>query len=342
MNVRTPELRSASPRSALTYGLLTLALLGLAGPAWAAAESETWSVSDLRTSFAFRADLLKGIGLTVEDIEETGEALDHHVTSISEGQDVVFAGVISPSLDLRVVGHVPQRFDGVVLHRGGFRLVSDGGAVEMAPFSIRSGVKDRTLEVLSRDGDVVFVADNMHFSLERELGRLRSFNLDLRIAPALADHLKSSALEGAWVGTLALEAQFPARDDDPFRGGNCVPDWTGDVDVQLTHINNVDQVFETNGLIGIAPSAELKNVGTADVPWWRKFTGPFEPYDNDQHPYLVWAMYRMDDDRIEQLGVSDIKHAFLTLNFNCTPSSEGCDAHNHRHPEREDEAPRRY
>ncbi|MEO1370496.1 MAG: hypothetical protein AAFX50_25220, partial [Acidobacteriota bacterium] len=34
-----------------------------------------------------------------------------------------------------------------------------------------------------------------------------------------------------------------------------------------------------------------------------------------------------DDDRIEQLGVSDIKHAFLTLNYNCTPSSEGCDQH---------------
>ncbi|MEO1370177.1 MAG: hypothetical protein AAFX50_23595, partial [Acidobacteriota bacterium] len=289
MNVRTPEPCSVRPRSALTLGVIALALLGLGGPAWAAGDAESWSISDLRTSFAFRADLLEGMGLKVENIEETGEALDHHETSISTGRDVVFAGVISPSLDLRVVGHVPQRFEGVVLHRGGFRLLAESGAVEMAPFSVRSGAKERTLEVLSRDGDVVFVADNMHFSLERELGRLRSFNLDLRVAPALAAHLNAPILEGAWVGTLALEARFPARDDDPFRGGNCVPDWTGDVDVQLTNINNVDQVYAANGLVAMAPSAELKNVGTADVPWWRKFTGPFAPYDNDQHPYLVWA-----------------------------------------------------
>ncbi|MEM1181265.1 MAG: hypothetical protein AAGM22_23185 [Acidobacteriota bacterium] len=331
MNVRTPDFCSARARTALAWSLFIATLLCFAGPAWAAGQAEvqaaeTWSVSDLRTSFAFRHDLLQGIGLTVEDVEETGEALDHHATSVSMGKDVVFAGVISPSLDLRVIGHVPQRFDGVVLHQGGFRLVSDAGTIRMAPFSVRSGPKPRTLEVLSADGQVVFFADNMHFSLERELGRLRSFNLDLRVAPALAAKLDAPALESVWVGTLALEARFPSRDENPFPGG-CEPDWSGDVDVQLTEINNVDQVLNNSGMIGMAPSAELKNVGTADVPWWRKFTGPFPPYDNDQHPYLVWALYRIENDRIEQLGVSDIKHAFLTLNFNCTPTSEGCDSH---------------
>lgn len=288
-------------------------------------EREVWAVSELRTSIAFRHDLLESIGLAVQDVEATGEALDHHDTSVSAGRDVVFAGVLSPSLELEVRGHVPMRFLGTVLHRGGFRLAGSSGHISFAPFSLRSGAEPRTLEILSADGDVIFYADNMHFSLEREAGRLRSFNLDLRLAPALTERLDTPALTGVYVGTLALEANFPSRPDDPLPGGVC-GEWEGEVDVQLTRIGNVDSVVESSGLVGIAPSAELKNVGTADVPWWRKFTGPNPPYDNDQHPYLTWAFYRMTEQRIEQLAVSDIKHAFLTLNFNCDPG-EDCDSH---------------
>jgi hypothetical protein len=56
------------------------------------------------------------------------------------------------------------------------------------------------------------------------------------------------------------------------------------------------------------------------VPWVPKF-GSLQAYPHtppDQHPYLVWNMYRVSDDRIEQLGASGVKHAFFSLNFNCT------------------------
>ena len=69
----------------------------------------------------------------------------------------------------------------------------------------------------------------------------------------------------------------------------------------------------------IAPSATLRNVGTADVPWYPKFhTGVGEtypqPYDRDQHPFLVWALYRQTGEVFEQLAVSEAKHAFFTVN----------------------------
>jgi hypothetical protein len=56
----------------------------------------------------------------------------------------------------------------------------------------------------------------------------------------------------------------------------------------------------------------------ADVAWHQKFTGNFAPYANDQHPYLIWNLYRIDaQGRIEQIGRSGVKHAFLTINTGC-------------------------
>ncbi|SDD24164.1 hypothetical protein [Aquimonas voraii] len=56
----------------------------------------------------------------------------------------------------------------------------------------------------------------------------------------------------------------------------------------------------------------------ADVPWWQKFSGNFAPHGNDQHPYLIWNLYRVDSTgRIEQIGRSGVKHAWLTTNSPC-------------------------
>lgn len=93
---------------------------------------------------------------------------------------------------------------------------------------------------------------------------------------------------------------------------------------------------EGSGTVVFTPSSTLKNnvnagsiaptipndpLGTstakwaADIPWFQKFSGTFPPYGNDQHPYLIWNMYRIDaDGRIEQIGRSGVKHAFLTVN----------------------------
>jgi len=65
---------------------------------------------------------------------------------------------------------------------------------------------------------------------------------------------------------------------------------------------------------------------TADVAWYRKFTAARPPYDNDQHPNLIWNLYRVGTDgRIEQIGRSGVKHAFVTTNGGCSagPGSGG-------------------
>ena len=64
---------------------------------------------------------------------------------------------------------------------------------------------------------------------------------------------------------------------------------------------------------------------TGNIAWYTKFTGSppnyNEPYKNDQHPYLIWNMYRVNaDGSIEQIGRSGVKHAFLTINAGCEDS----------------------
>src|SRR5690606_22348495 len=99
------------------------------------------------------------------------------------------------------------------------------------------------------------------------------------------------------------------------------------------------------GIAAFAPSSTLKNnvndgtlqptipgdpLGTssakytADVAWYQKFTGNSAPYGNDQHPYLIWNLYRLyPDGSIEQIGRSGVKHAFLTVNSRCISQCGG-------------------
>jgi hypothetical protein len=70
----------------------------------------------------------------------------------------------------------------------------------------------------------------------------------------------------------------------------------------------------------------------ADVPWHDKYSGTFPPYGNDQHPFLVWNLYRIDTEngaeRITQIGRSGVKHAFLTTNVSPFGASEPCESCN--------------
>ncbi|MGA9826717.1 MAG: hypothetical protein WBQ57_00030, partial [Rhodanobacteraceae bacterium] len=100
----------------------------------------------------------------------------------------------------------------------------------------------------------------------------------------------------------------------------------------------------TDGLASLAPTSTLinnKNDGspvatipgdplgtstalhTGFVAWFTKFSGVFPPYNNDQHPFLIWNLYRLSaDGSIDQIGRSGTKHAFLTVNVGCLDSCD--------------------
>jgi hypothetical protein len=87
--------------------------------------------------------------------------------------------------------------------------------------------------------------------------------------------------------------------------------------------NNVNNGTASPTVAG-DPNGTSTALYSADIAWYRKFTGAFAPYDNDQHPNLIWNIYRIDaNNRIEQIGRSGVKHAFVTTNSGCDNSGPG-------------------
>lgn len=203
------------------------------------------------------------------------------------------------------------------------------GRLDLGEFTLVPGVDGRTLVLSGPGGQAVFSADHMHFRFDAGGGYLAVFNMDLRLSAEFAQGLGEPRHAGLAIGQLELAATARGPSLGGGGGDPCPgPNWNLQTDVALTEIGSVGQTYREPGTVVITPSASLKNVGTADVPWYSKFTGPFPPFNNDQHPFLVWALYRSVNGRFEQLSQSQVKHAFLTINFNCTPPYDECS-----HPE---------
>jgi hypothetical protein len=108
-----------------------------------------------------------------------------------------------------------------------------------------------------------------------------------------------------------------------------------------------------DGTVSWAPSSTLRNnvndgtaqatvsgdpLGTSTalyagyIAWWTKFTGSAPsynpPYKNDQHPFLIWDLYRFNaDGSFEQIGRSGVKHAFVSVNVGCLDSCDHMGGH---------------
>ena len=88
--------------------------------------------------------------------------------------------------------------------------------------------------------------------------------------------------------------------------------------------NNVNAGTAVTTVSGQGAKGISSALWTGWIPWHGKFTGNFPPYGNDQHPFLIWNMYRIDaDGSIQQIGRSGVKHAWLTTNVNCAETGLG-------------------
>ncbi|HVF35351.1 MAG TPA: hypothetical protein VND91_08510 [Candidatus Saccharimonadia bacterium] len=196
-------------------------------------------------------------------------------------------------------------------------------------------------------GAVWLVATDVHQHFDAERGSLAMTHLDLQVGPALARWKRHAALEGRAIGVLHLTLSGVV--DAGFVRAKQIaacntPSWPGTpgtvADVALIAISDLD-VYCDGALAGgpgncsntgtnpaaklkFLPSVRLKNIGSADFPWYPKFSGttPSAPYPYgtlDQHPFLVWNVYRLSaDGRFEQIARSGVKHGFATGNENCS------------------------
>lgn len=288
--------------------------------------TDDWATSRGTLELAFNLDLLSSLGIRLVEAG-TDTVVESGVVQLPiEASDALFMHVRA--------GESIQRFTGghwVV--RGGFDLLRGEQRHAFSGLSLRPGVGSmNVLDLYTGQGRHGFFIDHIHTHVDVEKSTLRMFNMDLRISSSLAQEIGDPRLAGLAlaIGRTQSELQIPASSalgpelDGP-EGLSCAnrplwPSETAPADVALIAIGFVQQMRRnaSTGEVVIAPSATLKNVGVADVPWYRQFTPPRPPYDNDQHPYLAWGLFRRHQGRIQQIGRSGLKHAFLTINQNCT------------------------
>lgn len=338
-----------SPGAALARALLYSALLG-AGVASLAQASDVHAVSPST------AELREGGLLWLRPNPDALRALGvHSLAAAAPGRPWTLPLIARKAFRVELADGAPTRFLSGELEVPALRFTRRGGARTPA-LRLRPD-PDQPLGLRLEDsrGAVWLRITHAMRSPDVVNDGVRLVTADLRFGPALAAWGGVPALESTLLGNVTLHLPL-----DPLTAQlqrtrrakaikSCpAPNWPGTpgfrTDVQLIDMVDVfggpgvsvmrcrtgaapgcDGPGGLDGEVVFVPSALLRNhtgADAADVPWYRQFTAPRPPYGNDQHPYLLWNMYRIDaDGRLEQIGRSGLKHAFATANDNCAPDA---------------------
>ncbi len=214
----------------------------------------------------------------------------------------------------------------LILSNPGQRLVFNDLRIGHAKRAPKAGDM-AVLDIIDGNGHVLFHLDNIHTVWEQDNSVLRYQHVDVRISQWLAEQMHKAYLSGHVVGSLQMVNDVTQNESNAtVQGGppqcNSRPVWPSPqdpADVMLIELTGESRPVNGGGTDRIViPTARLQNIGAADVPWYRQFTGTFPPYNNDQHPYLMWNLYQEKDGRFTQIAASALKHAFYTTNQQCT------------------------
>jgi hypothetical protein len=286
------------------------------------ADADLARLTGVVTSLAFNEPLLADVGVKVTNVQATASAAPQHDLSVLPYPATSFAATTSCLKLSLLEGHFLDFAGGSIKHTGGPTLRGVNDSVSLSGFELRGGREPQSLELVAATGEVLFHGTLPHHAIDAARGVFDLFNVDLEVSPELAARWKRPELAGLFVGVLTMRADIQGWESLPAPAAppGC-SDWSGDQDVALIQMSAIQQTFRSQGRVAITPSARLKNVGPGNVPWHSRFSGFFPPYNNDQHPYLVWALYRDVGGVFEMVAQSDVKHAFLTINQNCEPGA---------------------
>jgi len=156
---------------------------------------------------------------------------------------------------------------------------------------------------------------------------------DLSVASSLADALDEPAAAGVVIATIEMmldttppelleirDAAGADRPGEPDSGAARTSNLGPDVIVGRVH-----DVFSYGGS-SASPGISAFSVGTISC---NKGDQPIPWYANtNQHPVIAQNLYRLKQDRLEQIGLSWVKHGFAavqgnTCQFGCTPPPGG-------------------
>ena len=329
-----------------------------------------WSAAGGTVDVRWNRDLARDLGIRIAPAQHAADArknvgdrfaLKDAGTLQFRVNNGYFGGFGAGALQARG-GYVLELADGPIALTD-FRLVPRAASAKSGPSAVTR------LDLVGADGQAWFYVDRLMHEMTEQDSVLAVRSSDVRISARLARRLGRPAVTGWTIAELQLSARVQRQGSGAMAVGSGIH-WHGDpvagggvYEADLFMQEITAQYVRCQGCSGedgsgrlaVTPSSTLRNnvnagtrsatipgdplgtsraLWTASIPWYSKFSGVFPPYNNDQHPYLIWNMYRINaDGSIEQIGRSGVKHAFLTTNGGCLDADDhdshvlgrGCD-----------------
>ena len=279
--------------------------------------AEKWVVSGGSTTLWFDLDVLADLGLYIEGHDHGGA---HHHDDV----DSIMLPIDPASrLTFSVVDRSLERIDqGEIVHFGVLPLGLDGSQFNLDEL-ILAPADDEPISTLwsldpARNGVAAgLVMDRVKAGFDPATRSLTIHSPELRLSRELADSMGDAGLADVTIGNVTVHARAkwvggaePEGDDvlpgdDPLPlGGGVGPDMT------FCQLYGLSQRGRSGEIVGLSEGTTSWNIGDEDLMWFN--------IPDEEHPFIVMNLYRLMDDRFEQIGQSHIKHGFFALgNHQC-------------------------
>ncbi len=283
----------------------------------AAGLAEKWVVSGGSTTLHFDPHVLADLGLYVE-------GLDHGSAHHHDDADSIILPIDPAShLTFSVVdGSLKRIAHGEIVHFGVLPLGLDGSEFNLEELMLAPADDDPISTAWSldpaRNGALGgLVMDRAKAGFDPATRSLTIHSPELRLSRELADFMGDAGLADVTIGSVTVHARAKwvggaepeggdfAPGDDPLPlGGASGPDMT------FCQLYGLNQRGRSGDIVGLSEGTTSWNVGDEDLMWFN--------IPDEEHPYIVMNLYRLMDDRFEQIGQSHIKHGFYALgNHQC-------------------------
>jgi hypothetical protein len=330
----------------------------------AAAAGQTWSAWGGQIGVRWNHDLLANLGVSVADAPAgklaTQDFRLHEWFELRQSGGVQFT-VSNASLRNFIGGSVQMRGGFVLKLRDGSTI----DLRDLTLRTRKDG--SNVLDLVGGDGKVWLYSDSLMFRLADNERGLEVMSANIRMSQLLANRIGVPDAAAWNLGDIAMNTEIFRQGADLAPNRVCSPYPWPDVAVpgvpgavykadlfmegtqyDPTGCMSCDGPGGNDGIASVAPTSSLinnvndgtyqptvpgdplgtsANLYTANVAWHTMFSGSNPPYNNDQHPFLIWNMYRFNaDGSFDQIGRSGVKHAFVTINAGCLDSCNNFDS----------------
>jgi len=297
--------------SACWLGLALMSVSAFAG----SYQSELWVLrAGSVTVFPDRHEL-GHLGLAIDTLMPSDDyGLTVSIDGATDIAAVVDAGTVS-SVRADYVGLT----DGLRVSNGAHEVLVMGLMLHEPSLGL---VADAEGAVASVGDEAVLILRDVRAGLNPTHGNLNLPSLAVVISDGLARALGDAALAGKSIGQAAVRGSATAvagaqverydstkspverdvRSADQASGGEAQ---AAGPDMTFCQLYDLRQFGRSGSTLGLALATTSWNVGTADLMW---FQNP-----DPRHPFIVSNLYRLEDDRFQQIGQSWIKHGFFAL-----------------------------